>query len=127
MLAEEVPRMPLRPQDAAAHYLNGRAALNGPHGGTVGRGRGGGTATSGESESKRRSSTRSPLRSRASAFIGYLAEHAALARNLALVVNKLLTAGALLPNGRATELGWPYIKYKGSLAHFGCISTTVGM
>ncbi len=27
MLAE-VPRMPLRPQAPAAHYLNGRAALN---------------------------------------------------------------------------------------------------
>ncbi len=46
------------------------------------------------------------------------------ARCRTLVVNELLTAGAPPPNGRATELGSPYIKYKGSLAHFGCISTT---
>ena len=51
------------------------------------------------------------------------AEHAALARYLALIVNELLTAGARPPNGREAELGSPYIKYKGSLAHFGCIST----
>ena len=74
------------------------------------------------------SSTRSTLRSPAIAFIGYLAEHADLARHLALVVNELLMAGALPPNGRATELGSPNIKYKGALAHFGCISTkNVGM
>ena len=42
-----------------------------------------------------------------------------------LVANELLTAGAPPPHVRATELGSPYIKYKGSLAHFGCISTTV--
>jgi len=59
-------------------------------------------------------STRLTLRSRAVASIGYLAGHADLARYLALVVNELLTAGALPPNGPATELGSPYIKYKGS-------------
>jgi len=31
-----------------------------------------------------------------------------------LVVNEMFTAGVLPPNGRATELGSPYIKYKGS-------------
>jgi len=73
-------------------------------------------------------STRLTLRSRAVASLGYLPGHADLARHLALVVNELLTARALPPNGPATELGSPYIKYKGSLAHFGCISTTrVGM
>jgi len=71
-------------------------------------------------------STRSTLRSRAIASIGYLAGHADLARYLALVVNELLTAGALPPNGPATELGSPYINIR-ALAHFGCISTTVGM
>ncbi len=127
MLAEEVPRVPLRPQPPAAHYLNGRAVLNGPHRGTVGRGRGGGTATSGEGERKRRGGARpdqhggpAPI-----ASIGYLDEHAALARNLALVVNELSTAGVLPPNGRPTELGSPYIKYKRSFAHFGCIPTRV--
>ncbi len=54
------------------------------------------------------------MRSRAIASVGYRAEHAALARNLALVVNELLTAGARPPNGREAELGSPYIKYKGS-------------
>ncbi len=47
------------------------------------------------------------------------------ARYRTLVVDEMFTAGALPPNGRATELGSPYIKYKGSLAHFGCISTTM--
>jgi hypothetical protein len=72
-------------------------ALNGRPRGTVGRGAGcryGGWI-----------STRSSLRSRAVASVGYRAEHAALARYLALVVNELITAGALPPNGRATELG----------------------
>jgi len=50
------------------------------------------------------------------------------ARYLTLVANELLTARVLPPNGRATELGSPNIKYKGALAHFGCISTkNVGM
>jgi len=31
LLADEVPGVPLGPQQPAAHYLNGRAALNGPH------------------------------------------------------------------------------------------------
>ncbi len=43
------------------------------------------------------SSTRSPLRSRAIASIGYLAGHADLARYLALVVNELLTVSACRP------------------------------
>ena len=62
-------------------------ALNGRPRGTVGRGAGcryGGWI-----------STRSSLRSRAVASVGYRAEHAALARYLALVVNELMTAGAL--------------------------------
>jgi len=42
-----------------------------------------------------RNLTRSTLRSRALASVGYRAEHAALARYLALVVNELITAGAL--------------------------------
>jgi len=83
--------------------------------GDSGGGRGGGMATSGEPVgSGGWDSTRSTLRSRAIASIGYLAGHADLARYLALVVNELLTAGALPPNGPATELGSPYIKYKGS-------------
>jgi len=68
-------------------------------------------------------STRSSLRSRALASVGYRAEHAALARYLALVVNELITAGALPPNGRATELGSPHIRFEGSLAHLGCGSS----
>jgi len=39
-------------------------------------------------------STRSTLRSRAIASIGYLADHAALARYLTLVVDELPTGGA---------------------------------
>jgi len=89
----------------------------------------GSTATSGELRGNGgRNSTRSTLRSRAIASVGYRAEHAALARYLALVVNELLTAGARPSNGREAELGSPYTKYKGALAHFGFISTTsVGM
>jgi len=89
----------------------------------------GSTATSGELRGNGgRNSTRSTLRSRAIASVGYRAEHAALARYLALVVNELLTAGARPSNGREAELGSTYIKYKGALAHFGFISTTsVGM
>ena len=100
MLADELPRVSLRAQQPADHYLNGRAAVNGPHLGTVGRGRGGGTATSGGPRGNGGwSSARSTLRSRAIASIGYLPEHAGLARHLALVVNELFTAGALPPNG----------------------------
>jgi len=115
--------VPRRAQHPAAHYLNGRAALDGPHlgasavGGMVVRRLG--------DERKRRVGLdwidvavprhrlhRLPARTRR------------LALHLALVVNEVLTVGALPPNGRTTELGLPYIKYKGSLAHFGCISPT---
>jgi len=92
-----LPRVRLRPELPAGHDMNGCTALNGRPRGTVGRGAGcryGGWI-----------STRSSLRSRAVASVGYRAEHAALARYLALVVNELITAGALPPNGRATELG----------------------
>ena len=54
MLADELPRVPLRPQQPAAHYPNGRAALNGPHLRTGGRERAGGTADIGGAERKRR-------------------------------------------------------------------------
>ncbi len=92
MLADEVPRVPLRAQQPADHDLNGRAVLIGPQRGTVGRGRGGGTATSGGRARGNGgwSSTRSTFRSRAIASIGYLADHA----ELALVVNELLTGRA---------------------------------
>jgi len=81
MLAGELPRVPLRPQQPAAHYLSGRGVLSGPHLGTVGRGRGGGMATSGEPVgSGGWGSTRSTLWSRALASVGYWAEHAAFAR-----------------------------------------------
>jgi hypothetical protein len=46
------------------------------------------------------------------------------ARYLTLVVTELRKGRALPKNGRATESGSPYYKYMGSLAHFGCISTT---
>ena len=111
----------LQPQRPTAHCRNGRAALIGPHLGTVGRGQYG---DFGGAERKRRPELgqvnvavactrrrRLPGRTRR------------LARYLALVVNELLTAGARPSNGREAELGSPYIKYKGSLAHFGCIST----
>jgi len=107
--------VPLRAQQPAAHYLNGRTVLSGPHLGTVGRGRGGGMATSGEPVgSGGWGSTRLTLRSRAVASIGCLAGHAELARYLELVVSELLPVGALPPHGRETKLGSPYIKYKGS-------------
>ncbi len=54
MLAEGVPRVPLRPQQPVAHDLNGRGALNGPHLGIVGRRWNGGTATSRGAGRKRR-------------------------------------------------------------------------
>ncbi len=100
MVADELPRVSLRAQQPADHYLKGRAALNGPQPwdrrpwagwrfGDVG----------GREENGGWSSTRSTLRSRVIASIGYLPEHAGLARHLALVVNELFTAGALSPNG----------------------------
>ncbi len=105
MLAEKGPQVPLRPEPRAAHYPDGRAVLSGPHRGAVGRGRGGGMATSGEPVgSGGWGSTRSALRSRAIASLGYLPGHADFARHLALVVNELLTAGALPPNGPAAEV-----------------------
>jgi len=92
MLAEEVPRVPLRPQSAAAHHLNGppysTAHTWGPSavaGMAVRRLRGEPIGSGGWG------STRSTLRSRAIASTGYLAEPADLARYLALVVNELLT------------------------------------
>ena len=83
----------LQPQQPTAHCRNGRAALTGPHLGTVSRGQGGGTATSGGAERKRRPEL--DQINVAVASVGYRAEHAALARYLALVVNELITAGAL--------------------------------
>ena len=115
--AEEVPRLPLRSQHPAAHYLNGRAALNGPHRGTVGRGRGGGTATSGESAGNGGwGSTRSTLRSRHR--IHRLPCQTRRPRAEPRVGREraahVVTAGGRPPNGHAIELGSPYIKYKGS-------------
>jgi len=77
----------LQPQQPTAHCRNGRAALTGPHLGTVGRGQYGdfGGELRGNGG---RNSARSTLRSRALASVGYRAEHAALARYLALVVNE---------------------------------------
>jgi len=48
------------------------------------------------------------------------------ARYRTLVVDEMFTAGTLPPNGRVTELGSPYIRCKGLLAHFGCMLVGFG-
>jgi len=94
--------VPVRPQQPAARYLNGRAALNGL--------RLGGPSPVGGMAVGRWGSTRSTFRSRAIASIGYLAEHAALPRYLTLVVDELPTGGAFRrmaaqpSNGRLTSV-----------------------